>query len=72
MDNVEIARQLCEAFRDNDRKRLLEILEPEIEWIQNEGFPHGGRHVGAETVLDDVFVKFRREWKKWRQSCTSG
>lgn len=64
--NFAIIQTLYEAFAARDRDRILEIFDPEIEWIQNEGFPGGGRHVGAETVLNDVFAKFRVDWEAWQ------
>lgn len=64
--NLALVQALYEAFAARDRDRILEIFDPEIEWIQNEGFPGGGRHVGAETVLNDVFAKFRTEWEVWQ------
>lgn len=66
MTNLETVKSLYEAFAARDRERILTIFHPRIEWIQNEGFPGGGRHVGAEAVLDDVFAKFRQEWEVWR------
>lgn len=66
MTNLETVKSLYEAFAARDRERILSIFHPRIEWIQNEGFPGGGRHVGAEAVLDDVFARFRRDWAVWR------
>ena len=66
MDNLEIVKGLYEALGAGDRNRILEIFDPEIEWIQNEGFPNGGRRVGAETVLNEVFARFGRDWETWR------
>lgn len=63
--NLQIVQQLYTAFATKDREALLHILSPDIEWNQNEGFPGGGRHVGATTVLDNVFAKFRVEWETW-------
>jgi uncharacterized protein len=49
-----------------DRDQILAIFDPEIEWIQNEGFPGGGRYAGAETVLNEVFARLGRDWKAWQ------
>ena len=65
MQNSDVVRKLYEAFADRDRNAILEIFDPEIVWIQNEGFPGGGTHIGAETVLKDVFGPFRVEWESW-------
>lgn len=65
-NNLKIVQSLYEAFGAQDRERILEIFDPEIEWIQNEGFPGGGTHVGAERVLDTVFARLGAEWKSWQ------
>jgi ketosteroid isomerase-like protein len=64
--NLQIVQDLYEAFGAQDRDQILAIFDPEIEWIQNEGFPGGGRYVGAETVLNEVFARLGRDWKAWQ------
>lgn len=66
MSNLETVQSLYQAFAARERERILEIFDPAIEWIQNDGFPGGGKHRGAETVLNDVFAKFGREWETWQ------
>ncbi len=66
VNNLEIVKNLYTAFQERDTKTVLEIFDPQIEWIQNEGFPGGGRHIGAETVLKNVFAKFRLDWDAWQ------
>jgi ketosteroid isomerase-like protein/ribosomal protein L40E len=64
-DNLVIVQSLYEAFAEQDREQILALFDPEIEWIQNEGFPGGGRFVGAQAVLDNVFGRLGREWEGW-------
>src|SRR5687767_9859166 len=66
MTNLEIVQRMYTAVREQDRETIVELFAPDIEWIQNEGFPGGGRHVGVEAVLDGVFAKLRREWEGWQ------
>ncbi|MHB1756259.1 MAG: nuclear transport factor 2 family protein [Leptospirillum sp.] len=66
MQNLNIVRNLYGAFAARDQKAILEIFDPNIVWIQNKGFPGGGTHIGAETVLKDVFEPFRIEWDSWK------
>ena len=66
MSNLEIVKQMYAAFANRDRETILQLFHPQVEWVQNEGFPGGGTHVGAEAVLNDVFAKFRAEWSDWR------
>ncbi len=65
-DNLAIVKDLYSAFAARDRERLIALLHPDIEWHQNEGFPNGGRHRGAQVVLDEVLARFRSEWTQWR------
>ncbi len=64
--NLAIVQDLYEAFATQDRDEILVILDPDIEWIQNEGFPGGGRYVGAEEVLDQAFGGLAAEWESWK------
>lgn len=66
MNNLETVKTLYDAFAARDRDRVLETLDPQIAWVQNEGFPGGGTHVGAEVVLDKVFATFRHDWGSWK------
>ncbi len=66
MSNLETVQKMYDAFRNRDRDRLLQIFDPEIEWIQNDGFPGESRHVGAASVVDEVFGALRSDWDHWR------
>ncbi len=66
MTNLQIVQQMYEAFRERDAQTLRTLFHPDIEWVQNAGFPGGGRHLGVEAVLKDVFAKFRVEWESWQ------
>jgi len=64
--NLEVVKNFYEAVGEQNRDRILFLLDPDVEWIQNEGFPGGGRHTGAETVLNEVFAALAAEWKSWQ------
>lgn len=68
--NLLLIQSLYTAFASRDRDRILSIMHPEIEWVQNDGFPGGGPHKGAVHVLDDVLSQFRRDWDNWRARVT--
>ena len=51
---------------DGDREQIRAIFDPDIEWFQNEGFPGGGRYIGAETVITDVLGRLGEDWEGWR------
>ncbi len=58
--------ELYRAFGKRDDARLRKLLDQDVVWIQNEGFPGGGgERRGVEAVFEEVFGKFRREWREW-------
>ena len=61
-ENVDLIRRLYAAFRAADYDTFATLCAAEIEWIQNEGFPYGGRHVGPQAVIDGVFLTLPRYW----------
>ena len=63
--NLGVVQSFYEALAAQDEVRVLEILHPDVEWIQNEGFPGGGRRLGAKTVLNEVFGRLARDWEGW-------
>jgi|GEM_PF-200496 len=65
-NNLDIVQLLYQAFADRDREQIRGILDPDVEWIQNEGFPGGGRYVGVETVIKDVLGRLGEDWEGWR------
>jgi ketosteroid isomerase-like protein len=66
MSNLTVVKDLYKAFETQDRDLILAIFDPRIEWIQNDGFPGGGRYVGAEAVLDRAFARLATEWESWQ------
>ena len=66
LSNLEVVQSFYDGLRDGDEKLILGILHPDVEWIQNEGFPGGGSYTGAETVLDEVFARLGEEWQDWQ------
>jgi ketosteroid isomerase-like protein len=63
MSNVEIVAAFYHATDDSERRALL---DPRVEWTQNEGFPGGGRHRGVDAVLGVAFAEVDRRWSGWR------
>ena len=66
LSNVEIVKDLYKAFAAGNQERIREIFDPNIVWVQNEGFPGGGVHTGVEAIFSNVFGKLGREWEVWR------
>lgn len=51
------------ALVEGDIEAMLEVLDPEINWIEAAGFPYGGTYVGPDAVVENVFVKLGTEWE---------
>jgi len=66
MTNIEIIQELYRTFRDKDYDAFRQICSPNLEWIQNPGFPNGSTHYGAEAVIENVFKAFNNDWESWR------
>lgn len=66
MTNLDIIKELYRCFREKDYPAFLAICQPELEWIQNKGFPGGAVHYGASNVVEAVFKSFNNEWRDWR------
>jgi ketosteroid isomerase-like protein len=65
MSNIEIIQELYRSFREKDYDAFLQVCTPDLQWIQNEGFPCGATYQGAEAVVDQVFKAFNDDWKAW-------
>ena len=60
--NVELAQRAYEAFARDDLDQVLAVLDPEIEWHQAQGLPHGGLYRGVDSVRRAIFDPLDREW----------
>ena len=65
MANLELVRDFYQALWDRDYEAFTGLCDPELEWIQNEGFPYGGRHHGAAAVVAGVFRTLAKHWDPW-------
>ncbi len=61
--NVDIVRGAYEALARGDVAAVLEVLDPEVEWTEAEGFPYGGTYTGSEAVVDGVIARLGSEWE---------
>ncbi|HEY4572326.1 MAG TPA: nuclear transport factor 2 family protein [Thermoanaerobaculia bacterium] len=66
MSNLEVVQSFYAALKEGDESLIRGILHPEVEWVQNEGFPDGGSYVGAETVRNEVFLRLAEDWDGWQ------
>ena len=57
--------ELYRAFREKDYDAFLHICTPDLEWIQNDGFPQGITYQGATAVVEGVFKSNDERWEKF-------
>jgi uncharacterized protein len=65
MDNVQMVKDLYEAFGRGDVGSVLASFDPNIEWSVAEGSPYqpdGKPWVGPDAVLQNLFMKLGSEW----------
>lgn len=63
MTNGEIIRGLYDAFAQGDVPAVLAAFDDDISWTEAEGFMYGGTYIGANAVLENVFLKLGTEWE---------
>jgi ketosteroid isomerase-like protein len=59
---LDIARSSYDAFARDDLDGVLADLDPEIEWQQAQGLPHGGVYHGIDEVRRNIFDPLDRDW----------
>ncbi len=65
MTNLEVIQELYRAFHEKDNDAFLNICIPDLEWIQNDGFPQGATYQGAAEVVERVFKMNDECWEKF-------
>ena len=63
MSNVETIKNLYQSFAQGDIPGVLGAFAADIEWTEAEGFPYGGTYIGANAILENVFMKLGGEWE---------
>lgn len=66
MNNIAVIQELYRTFREQDYDAFQIICAPDLEWIQNEGFPRGSTYRGVDAVVEGVFKVFNQDWDSWR------
>ena len=60
--NVEAVRRSYEAFARDDLDGVVADMDPDIEWHQAQGLPHGGVYRGLDAVRRAIFDPLDDEW----------
>ena len=62
MDYRQAVQAGYDGFAKGDPGPLLGLMGPKVEWTEAEGFPYAGTYVGADAIVNGVFVKLATEW----------
>jgi ketosteroid isomerase-like protein len=62
MASVEIVKRSYDAFARGDMDGVLGDMDPDIEWHQAQGLPHGGYYRGLDEVRRNIFDPLDTEW----------
>jgi len=65
MSPRKLVEELYSAYRAKDHEAFLRVCSPDLEWVQNEGFPRGATWRGARNVVEGVFRAFDQTWEGW-------
>src|SRR6476661_865728 len=63
MNSKEIVAGLYNSFSTGDIPAVLGAFADNVEWTEADGFPHGGTYVGANAILENVFMNLGSEWE---------
>src|SRR5581483_1633473 len=62
MAALEVVQRSYAAFARGDLDGVLGDLDPDIEWVQAQGLPHGGTYHGIAEVRRNIFEPLDAEW----------
>jgi len=62
MESIDLVRRSYDAFERGDLDAVLADLDPDIEWHQAQGLPHGGLYRGVDEVRRNIFEPLDAEW----------
>ena len=62
MSNVDVVKSIYDAFAKGDIESVFALIDPNVEWIESDDVPYGGRFVGHEAIQRGVFAKIGKEW----------
>lgn len=66
---VEIVRSFYAAVGRGDAQAVLDLLHPELEWTEAEGFPYySGTWRHPEDVVEKLLVPLSRDWDDFSAS----
>ena len=68
MSNVELVRDVYDAFAAGDMEKVLGAMDPQIEWREAEGNPYepsGTAWIGPDAVVENLLVHLGADWDQF-------
>lgn len=63
MSNIDITKNVYEAFAKGDMETVLGAMNPDVTWNATPGLSHyGGSYNGPQAVVESVFAKLPEIW----------
>ncbi|MET1007604.1 MAG: nuclear transport factor 2 family protein [Propionibacteriaceae bacterium] len=66
MTNVDIITQAYADFAEGNIPAVLAVFADDIQWTEAAGFIYGGTYVGADAIVQGVFVRMGTEWDSFQ------
>ena len=60
---VALINRLYQSFGEEGYHTFRKLCSPDIEWVQNLGFPGGATYRGADAIIEGVFNGNARRWE---------
>ena len=60
--NLDLVRGVYANFATGNIPAVLGLLASEARWTEAAGFPYAGTYVGADAVLQGVFMPIGQDW----------
>lgn len=64
-DTTAPIRAVYAAFATGDIPAVLELFDPQIEWVETAGSVYTGTFVGPRAVVEGVFGRLASEWSSF-------
>ena len=65
MTNKEIIQGIYDSFASGDIAAVTAALAYDISWTEADGFPLAGTYIGAQTVVENVFMRLGEIGDNW-------
>ena len=65
--DVQVAREIYEAFNRGDLDRVAALFDDDIEWVEPEGYfvPEGRGTVRGRDAVFEIFAHYPRYWVRF-------